>query len=221
MPLGRFPADQGTAVAAPSSPSPEVIRLVPARDPHSLDTLVERLCRAFDRDAHINWIVRQDSKRALAFRQFFRLLLTDLLGTQGEVYATTDLQAAAIGFPPHAASLGLPSQARVARRFAEVTGWGNLLTRAYGLNRMETRHPGLPHYFLQTIGVEPDYQGLGYGTALMSTILARCDAEGIPAFLVTSNATNLGFYGRHGFKVISEYSLPHGPKLWRMLRGPL
>jgi ribosomal protein S18 acetylase RimI-like enzyme len=199
-------------------PPPIVIRVHPAHHPEILETLTEALCRAFEQDAHINWIIRQDARCSEAFQRFFRLLLTDQLGDQGEVYATADLKAAAIGFPPGASSMSVLSQARVGLRFAAITGWPSLLLKAYGLNAMEARHPGIPHYFLQTIGVDPDYQGQGYGSAVLSAILGKCDAAGAPAYLETSNESNLSFYAGRGFQIVAEARLPRGPRLWQMLR---
>ena len=193
-------------------------RLHPARHIDRIDSLIEMLCRAFDQDAHINWIVRQDERRAEAFRRLFRLLLTELAPGHGELFASADLQAGALWFPPGAWKLGLPSQLRVGLRFAAICGWHNLPLRAYGLNRMEARHPKTPHYFLQTIGVAPEKRRQGHGSALLETLFARSDAAGVPVYLETSRTDNVAFYERHGFQVIGRVALPRGPMLFQMLR---
>lgn len=186
--------------------------------PEEIAALSEALSRAFAQDAHINWIVRQDSQRDVAMRKLFGLLLGDL-GKQAEIFASADLKAAAIWFPPDAWKLGLPAQISVALRFAAISGWKNLAMRAYGLNLMETRHPKEPHYFLQTIGVDPQAQGKGYGTALLETLLSRCDKAGLPAYLETSNVGNITLYEKFGFRVVSTAKLPRGPALHQMLRA--
>ncbi len=197
--------------------SQPIIQIHPAQATAEVDALVEALSQAFDQDPHINWIVRQDSQRSAAFRQLFRLLLTDL-GGKGEIFSTTDLKAAAIWFPPAAWRLNLLTQIKVGLRFGAISGWKNLAVRAYGLNLMEAKHPKEPHYFLQTIGVDPTVQGLGYGAALLQPLLTRCDESSTPAYLETSNQANIPFYEKHGFKVISNTSLPQGPVLFQMLR---
>lgn len=183
-----------------------------------LAALAETLARAFDEDAHINWIVRQDSQRNAALRKLFDLLLGDL-GSQAEIFATADLKAAAIWFPPGSWKLGLAAQTRVALQFAGISGWKNIAVRAYGLNLMETRHPKTPHYFLQTIGVDPQAQGKGYGAALLETLLSRCDDARVSAYLETSNPGNLGFYEKYGFRITATAQLPQGPALYQMLRS--
>ena len=205
----------------PARMPPSIQRFHPSAQPDQMEPLAGMLCRAFDKDAHINWIVRQDARRGEAFHGFFRLLLADLASQHGEIYATEDLKAAALCFPPGNASIPLSTQLRIGMRFGTITGWTNLPLRAFGLNRMEARHPGQPHVFLQTIGVDPEFQGMGYGSALLKALTRQWDAQGIPAYLETSREANLGFYEKHGFRVISSASLPRGPVLWQLLRKPV
>jgi predicted GNAT family N-acyltransferase len=46
----------------------------------------------------------------------------------------------------------------------------------------------------------------------------RCDAERVPAYLESSKPANVPFYERHGFRVVGELAIEHGPPIWRMLR---
>jgi hypothetical protein len=55
----------------------------------------------------------------------------------------------------------------------------------------------------------------------MRSRLDRCDAEGLPAYLESTNPENLPYYRRFGFEVTGEISLPEDePKLWPMWREP-
>jgi ribosomal protein S18 acetylase RimI-like enzyme len=88
-----------------------------------------------------------------------------------------------------------------------------------GLNRMEQRHPhDPPHWYLFILGAEQAAQGQGLGSALMAHVLARVDADGMAAYLESSNERNLAFYGRHGFEVMAEVVIPDGPRIWPMWR---
>lgn len=202
--------------AAPGTP----VRVDTAADPALRHTLAKTLSRAFAGDPHINWIVRQDARRPAARLQLFELLLAELLGRHGTVLASADLKAVAIWFPPHGQSLGLLNQIGVARQFAAITGWHHFPSRAYGLNRMAWRQPDQPHYFLQTLGVDPDCQGHGHGTALLGTFTRQCDADCSLAYLETSKPENVRFYEGHGFQASGRARLPHGPWLWQMIRTP-
>ena len=69
--------------------------------------------------------------------------------------------------------------------------------------------------------MEPSQQGTGVGAALLRPALARADAEGVPCYLETQNGRNVGFYGKQGFRVVSDGEEPgHGLRVWTMLRAP-
>ncbi|MFJ8820592.1 GNAT family N-acetyltransferase [Streptomyces sp. NPDC102467] len=86
----------------------------------------------------------------------------------------------------------------------------------------EAAHPvGRAHVYLWMIGVKPDRQGEGLGTALMAPVLRRCDSEGLPAYLEASNARSRALYERLGFVFTgSAIDLPDGTSLWPMWREP-
>ena len=60
-------------------------------------------------------------------------------------------------------------------------------------------HPQRPHWYLSGIGTDPPEQGTGVGSTLMRSRLARCDEDGVPAYLESSKERNVPFYERHGF----------------------
>lgn len=79
-------------------------------------------------------------------------------------------------------------------------------------------HPAEPHWYLPMIGVDPARQGQGIGERLMAHALARCDADGRPAYLESSNPRNLSFYRRHGFEPLGSIQHGSSPTLVPMLR---
>lgn len=86
---------------------------------------------------------------------------------------------------------------------------------------LERVHPAEPHWYLHALGTDPAHQGRGHGSALLATVLDRCDDEGVPAYLESSKHGNIPFYERHGFRVTSEVALPAGgPSAWPMWRDP-
>jgi len=89
---------------------------------------------------------------------------------------------------------------------------------ARGLLEIESRHPREPHLYLAVVGVRPEQQGQGLGTALLQPGLAEADRLGLPAYLESSNVLNVPLYERHGFEVTEEVRLPSGPPVWLMWR---
>ena len=80
--------------------------------------------------------------------------------------------------------------------------------------------PSYACWRLDSIGVDPSTQRGGVGTALINHMLPRIDADGLPAFLDTSQPNNLGYYERFGFRVTAESALPNDTPLWGMTRQP-
>ena len=90
-----------------------------------------------------------------------------------------------------------------------------------GFDALKSNHPVEPHYYLYLLGVRPDRQSHGLGSALLRTMLERCDREQMPAYLEASSPRNIPLYLRHGFRVIREFQFgPGGPLLAAMWREP-
>lgn len=81
-------------------------------------------------------------------------------------------------------------------------------------------HPSQPHWYLPMIGVDPAQQGRGYGSALLSYALARCDVEGIPAYLESTSLQSRRLYERHGFELLGTIQIASAPPLFPMIRRP-
>lgn len=68
---------------------------------------------------------------------------------------------------------------------------------------------------------DPAAQGHGLGGALLASRLERCDAEGLPAYLESSNPVNVPLYERFGFTVTHEPAMPGScPPIHLMWRDP-
>lgn len=81
-------------------------------------------------------------------------------------------------------------------------------------------HPAEPHWYLPLIGVDPSCQGQGVGGALMRHALARCDRDGLPAYLESSNPRNISLYLRHGFEPLPPIQVGRSPLMTPMSRKP-
>ena len=79
-------------------------------------------------------------------------------------------------------------------------------------------HPDEPHWYLPFIGVDPLYQGNGYGGQLMEYVLNRIDQDRLPVYLESSNPLNISLYQRLGFKVCGSYKFGDSSIFTSMLR---
>jgi GNAT superfamily N-acetyltransferase len=84
--------------------------------------------------------------------------------------------------------------------------------------RMAGFHPQQPHWYLPLIGVDPSRQGQRLGDQLMAHALARCDTDGLPAYLESSNPRNIPFYERQGFEALGKIQVGSSPTIVPMLR---
>lgn len=63
---------------------------------------------------------------------------------------------------------------------------------------LEAARPATPHWYLSHLAADPDGQGSGIGSALLSTGVARVDADGVPAYLECKPEL-VGYYARSRF----------------------
>jgi ribosomal protein S18 acetylase RimI-like enzyme len=81
-------------------------------------------------------------------------------------------------------------------------------------------HPTYPHWFLETMGVDPGTQRKGLGRRLLEPVLGIADRDRVDCYLETADRANVDFYKRHGF-VVENDSLrlvPDGPAFVAMRR---
>jgi ribosomal protein S18 acetylase RimI-like enzyme len=177
------------------------------------------LARAFEDDPLMMWLVPDAGCRLRLTTGMFLANLKVLALPAGETYTTEHRWGAALWMPPgrwrprRLEQLRLlPSTIRlVGRRLGKV---------ASALRAVEQRHPDEPHWYLQSVGIDPAHQGQGAGHAVLAPVLHRCDATRAAAYLESSNERNLAFYEAAGFAPLAPVALPDGPTVWPMWRDP-
>jgi ribosomal protein S18 acetylase RimI-like enzyme len=196
---------------------PVLVRQASASD---VNDVCAMLSRAFDDDPISNYLLPSTRRRAAGLRTFFRVQIEKEYLAYGNVYTTDDHAGAAVWAPPDKPMLkGLRGIAAVLPVAPYVVGT-TLLRSLRFLSRIVEVHPKEPHWYLATLGTEPARQSQGVGSALMAPVLARCDAEGMRAYLESSKERNIPFYRRHGFEVTGELRFDDSPPLWTMWRDP-
>jgi ribosomal protein S18 acetylase RimI-like enzyme len=198
---------------APSHPSVETgLRHATADDTSRLKTV---LAEAFFDDPILGWLMPEDGKRLERLRRYFGIELRHLALARGRVWTTSDLAGAALSLPPGR----WRSPLRVT--LLEGSAFGLHVARAARLGAaIEWRHVHGPHYYVRDVGVLPNMQGRGLGSALMGPTLERCDRERLPAYLEASSEQSAALYERLGFRHTRELRVWGSPPLWLMLRDP-
>ena len=79
-----------------------------------------------------------------------------------------------------------------------------------------------PHWQLMVLGVDPDRQSRGLGSALVATGIERADSDRSAIYVDTSAEANVGFYEQFGFEVIEKTTVTDLDKpFWMMVRRPI
>lgn len=196
--------------------SMQTVRHVEKKD---IPRLAITLARAFDKDPIMSWCIREDQKRSMAMRYCFEYMLSGSIKF-GEVTCTEDLNACAIWLPP-GKWLGIPSFIETLFQLPDLIKWMGLnrINRWMTMIDLEAKYrPKIPHFYLAFLGVEPEKQGHGLGSALLENKLSKIDSMQLPAYLESSNIRNTPLYKRYGFKITGELNLPKGPTMWAMWR---
>ncbi len=168
-----------------------------------LDAVTFILTAAFSTDPLWSWAFPDDESRAA----WWRFLVSSALRYPWVLIAD-DGAAASVWIPPGGVELTEDEEGRVESVLRDLIG-----DRAPDvlelLDRFEQTHPrDRPHYYLSLLGTDPDHRGKGVGMALLADGLARIDAEGMPAYLESSNSANDGRYERLGFERVGEFRRP-------------
>jgi GNAT superfamily N-acetyltransferase len=179
----------------------------------------QTLARAFHDDPVFGWMLPAEGSRHRRLRRFF---LTELHheslrhGAVEVAYVDGRVAGAAVWFPP-GTSLGteasaLPGYLRAfGRRLVTASRYQSIAVHAHPREQ--------PHWYLAFIGVDPARQGQGAGAALLRSRLRRCDQDGLPAYLESSNPANDPLYQHLGFHVTGTLGLPEGAPdvntMWR------
>jgi len=183
------------------------------------------LGRAFLDDPLILFVLPDEEKRERATLRVMTAMTRygTLRGTVDTTSGTVD--GVAMWFPPGETGNSIVGMFRsglimamLRAGFSSARRFSDCLSHGEKLHKRDM--PG-DHMYLPLLGVEPNRQGQGIGSALLAPGLARADSAGLPCYLETSRERNLPFYTRHGFEVIVEDNLPNGgPRMWTMKREP-
>lgn len=151
-----------------------------------------------------------------------RLVAMDLSRSErvGGTWTTSEGDGAAVWFPP---GTWWPSRLELLGQVpAAVRVFGRRLRRAGAVQQfLFDHHPARPHWYLYRLGVRPDRQRTGIGSALLAPVLEGCDRDGRCAYLEASTERSRALYARHGFAALDPIRLPaDGPTVYPMWRDP-
>ena len=182
---------------------------------HTLESVVTVLADAFvTNPLHVSAF---GSQQIEPNRLFFRIGLREMF--RGEAYVALkngEIRAYAhLSFSPHC----LPAPEALPRAMVPLLkalgSAGPRLMQWFA--RWCRLDPDRPHLHLGPIGVSPEAQRQGLGSALMHRYLDRLGQEKVPGYLETDRPENVNFYEKFGFVVIHQEEVIGAPT-WYMWR---
>src|SRR5690606_20986169 len=191
------------------------------------ELVVRLLDEAFQDDPVSCWVFPgREYRRATHHR--LMAAFTDIVLADGRLDITEDGSACALWMSVPADDPGHEDPHRGGRsddddfaRLRRAVDPGNERVELIGRLTADVHPSGRAHEYLWMIGVVPARQGEGLGTALIGSVLGRCDREGRAAYLEASSERSRLLYERLGFEAAGEpLALPDGPFMYPMWREP-
>jgi GNAT superfamily N-acetyltransferase len=195
-------------------------------EPHEEPAVIAMLARAFYDDPLFGYFVPNLVHQTKGLLGFMSGAVKDAR-TFGEVWiahADSKVAAAAVWLPPggypRSPQREVLTNVRAVPAFARARGRVRESLRLLAAVDKAHKDVGAPHFYLAVLGTDPLYQRAGAGTAVLAPVLARCDTEGLPAYLETQKEENIAYYARHRFDVVRKLELGPCPPVWTLLREP-
>lgn len=192
---------------------------------HDVKRALPAMVRAFWDFPETVHLLPSERNRRHALPRFLASDMRDAHRHNGLRIAERDGKAVgALAFlPPGAYPPSIGRQLRQLVDLAPALPWGVHAAlegmRGSGVNGATHRQHAEPHYFLQALGIDPDYQHRGIGSELIKPLLAQADDEHVGCFLFTATDANAAWYSSLGFETSKRYNpTPTWPDVWAMWR---
>lgn len=202
---------------------------VAVRRPHEDETpeVVATLAEAFLDDPVTSFLLHEGAapghgRRGTLVAALFANRLLGGIGIDKVLVADAGerIASAAVWVPPRSPDNQGPDYTKVGLVNRLALGEEVMNERLIALVPMFELTPKTPHWYLAFVGTRPSARAQGLASALIEAVTTGCDAEGVGAYLESSDPANVPLYERHGFEVTAEISIEGGPTVPVMWREP-
>lgn len=170
--------------------------------PNDKERITEILTYAFEQNASVNYIVKQDELRLIRIKRLMEYAFK-ICCRYGKVVLSDDRNACALvqlkkkKFSIHTLLWDI-------QLIFYVTGIANIPKVLKRESLISKQHPTDKFYYLWFIGVHPVNKGMGAGSLLLSELVADAHTKQIPIYLETSTIKNIAWYEKFGFQVFHK-----------------
>lgn len=171
-----------------------VVRLATPQDrPRAVRTVVA----AFANDPAFRFFFGSAESFGDHAAMFAGFLFDKRVGRAG-VWVIEDGAALAMWDPPATEDLAAPAPAQVDLPpdvVERLDAYDDVVHGAF---------PAEPHWYLGVLATHPAYAGRGWGRIVLAAGVAQAMADGVPAFLETTNPGNVALYRHSGWEVTTQ-----------------
>lgn len=155
---------------------------------------IDILSRAFDTNKSVNYVIKQDSKREKRIRSLVQYSYDKTIKA-GRVFLIEG-KAVALVYSPQNIKTNIFADLKLV---FTALGFANIRKALGFKSKVKKNYPNKMLY-IDLLGVDPQFQGQGYGSQLLDEIKAYANKEKMPLYLETSTLKNIAFYKRNGFE---------------------
>src|ERR1035437_422831 len=168
--------------------------------------VVDILTTSFDDNKSVNYIIKHDKKRVKRIKKLMEYSF-DMCYFFGDVFLTDDKKGCALILLPDKKKTNLKSILLHVNLIFSCMGLSNLKKAMDRESKIKKLQPEGLKYYLWFIGVDPDEQNKGIGSALLNEVIKEGLSKQRPIYLETSTLKNIPWYEKFGFKIYNKLDL--------------
>ena len=168
--------------------------------------IVNILASSFDKNKSVNYIIKQDGKRAQRIKRLMEYSF-EMCYSFGDVYLSDDKKACALILLPDKKKTNFKSFLLDVKLIITCVGFSKLFKALNRESKIKKLQPNKSMFYLWFIGVDPDEQNKGIGRTLIQEVIAEGLSKQRPVYLETSTLKNIPWYEKFGFTIYNELDL--------------
>jgi hypothetical protein len=170
--------------------------------------VVDILTTSFDDNKSVNYIIKQDNKRVNRIKKLIEYSF-DMCYYFGDVFLTDDKKGCALILLPDKKKTNLKSILLDIKLIISCLGLSNIKKAMERETKINKLQPEGLKYYLWFIGVDPNEQNKGIGSALLNEVIKEGLSKQRPIYLETSTLKNIPWYEKFGFKIYNKLDLSY------------
>ena len=175
-------------------------------DYNDRDRVVDILANSFDGNESVNYIIKQDKKRAERIKKLMEYSF-DVCYLSGEIFLSDDKKGCTLILIPDKKKTTLKSILLDIKLIVSCIGLANIKKAMARGAKIKKLQPKEPMYYLWFIGVDPIAQNNGRGSDLLREVIKEGVSKGRLICLETSTLKNIPWYEKFGFKIYNKLDL--------------